>query len=192
MPKIALQKCDLITFTWFCGHYTGKNKDIALKFCMLIVCMYHYHIYSGFLDTLKILDFMGNYFWKNEILYFEGQNRKISKIQDSHFIERSIWRFFGVQFGVSRLRLTSKLNILAAFKHFLFVYPKWRNMASLKRHFLKISRRFFLKFWWQTSNWCRGRYWKFRIDICRRFWVNEKTRQRWAISPPPRSQRGAG
>ena len=34
------------------------------------------------------------------------------------------------------LRLTAKLNILAAFKILLF-FPKWRNMTSRKRHFLK-------------------------------------------------------
>ena len=39
MPKIAFQKCDIITFTWFLGHCTAKKKDIALQFCMHIVCM---------------------------------------------------------------------------------------------------------------------------------------------------------
>ena len=40
-------------------------------------------------------------------------------------------------FWVFRLRLTSKLNIPAAFKHLPFFDPKWWNMTSLKRHFLK-------------------------------------------------------
>ena len=62
MPKISFHKCDVITFTWFLGHCTAKNKDIALKFCLHVVCMYFDHIYSGFLYTRKILDLNGNYF----------------------------------------------------------------------------------------------------------------------------------
>ena len=62
MPQNAFQKCDVITFTWFLGHCTAKNKDIALKFCLHVVCMYLDNIYSGFLNTLKILDYIGNYF----------------------------------------------------------------------------------------------------------------------------------
>ena len=72
----------------FFGHYTGKNNDIALKFCMRVICMYLDHIYLGFVDNLTILDFIDNNFWKIEILNFVGQNRKISKIRYSHFIER--------------------------------------------------------------------------------------------------------
>ena len=48
MPKIALQKCDAITFAWFRGHCTSKNKDVAAKFCMRVVFMYLGHIYSFF------------------------------------------------------------------------------------------------------------------------------------------------
>ena len=44
------------------GHCTAKNKDIALTFCMRVVFMYLDHIYSVFLDNLKISDFIGNYF----------------------------------------------------------------------------------------------------------------------------------
>ena len=52
MPKNAFQKCDFITFTCFLfGHCTVKNKDIALKFCMRVVCMYLDHIYSVFWIT---------------------------------------------------------------------------------------------------------------------------------------------
>ena len=50
---------------FFFGHCTAKNKDIALKFCMRVVCMYHDHIYSDFLDKLKSLDFIGNLFLRN-------------------------------------------------------------------------------------------------------------------------------
>ena len=75
---------------FFFGHCTAKNKDIALKFCMSVVCMYLNHIYSSFLDNLKISDFIGNCFWKIKILNFGGHNGKISQIRDSHFVERSI------------------------------------------------------------------------------------------------------
>ena len=33
IPKIAFQKSDVITITWFLGHCIAKNKDIGLKFC---------------------------------------------------------------------------------------------------------------------------------------------------------------
>ena len=51
MPKIAFQKYDVITFTCLFGHCTVKNKDIALKLGMHIVCMHLDYIY--FLITLK-------------------------------------------------------------------------------------------------------------------------------------------
>ena len=44
------------------GHCTAKNKDIDLKSWLHVVCMYLDHIYSGFLDNLKMLDFIDNYF----------------------------------------------------------------------------------------------------------------------------------
>ena len=50
ISKIAFRKCDVIAFTFFC-HCTVKNKDIALKICMHVVCMYHDHTYSVFLIT---------------------------------------------------------------------------------------------------------------------------------------------
>ena len=74
MPKNAFQKCDVITFTWFFGHCTGKNKDIALKFCMRVVCMYLDHIYSGFLKISPDLENISrnqNFWLKNlKILRF--------------------------------------------------------------------------------------------------------------------------
>ena len=155
----------------FSGHFTTKNKDIALKFCMvLFVCIsirdakispkekpeprpappkiyWAQHrarpasfklwtkpasqriihcdrlsrdrheldnlspgsakspagpdlcisnldyVHSGFLDCLKLLDFISIYFGKLEILNFGGQDwTKISKISDRHFVEYSILR----------------------------------------------------------------------------------------------------
>ena len=56
MPKIAFKKCDII-FTRFCGHCKTINKDIALKFCLLVVCIQFDHIYSifGYLENFWIL-----------------------------------------------------------------------------------------------------------------------------------------
>ena len=122
---------------FFLGHCTTKNKDIALKFCMRVVCISI--IYSVFLDTLKLLDFIRNYFL-NRVFEFWGSNRKIWEIRDSHLVERLI---------LHRLALfdcvASKLYILAASKHLPFFDPKWQNITSLKRNFLKTFRTFF--FW---------------------------------------------
>ena len=124
--------------------------------------------------------------FENRNLDFGGHNRKISKIIGGHFVQRCF-----TPFRVYRLRRTSKLNILAAFKHLPFFDQKWPNMASLKHHFLEnYLSDFFLKFCWQTSKWCLGRYWKFLVDIYRRFWAIEKIRQGDAGSAPP-PQRGA-
>ena len=56
-----MPKCDVITFTLFSGHFTAKNKNIALKYCMHVVCMYLDRIYSVFY-SLIMLDFIGKYF----------------------------------------------------------------------------------------------------------------------------------
>ena len=58
------------------GNCRAKNKDIALKSCMCIACMCFDNIYSGFLDKLKILHFIGNYFRKTKILTFWGSKPK--------------------------------------------------------------------------------------------------------------------
>ena len=116
----------------FFGHCTAKNKDIALKLCMRVGWRYLDHIYSiSCLIYWNILDFIGNYF-DSDILNFGGQNREISNIRHSHLVERSILHRFAFF-----VRLTSKLNNLAAFKHLPFSDPKLLNMTSLKRHFVK-------------------------------------------------------
>ena len=90
MPKIAFQKCDVITFTWFSGHCTAKNKDIALKFCVRVFVS----IPSMYIQVFWIT-------WKFRILQaiilknkfeFWGQNGEISKIRDRRFENRSILR----------------------------------------------------------------------------------------------------
>ena len=59
--KNCIKKRDVITFTRFFGHFTAKNKNIALKFGMCVGCWKLYNKYSVFLDNSKILDFIG--FW---------------------------------------------------------------------------------------------------------------------------------
>ena len=46
-------------------------------------------IYILFFDNVKISDFIRNYIFKNCFFKFWGSNQKISKIPDSHFVERS-------------------------------------------------------------------------------------------------------
>ena len=76
MPKKNISKIwRQHLYLLFC-HCTTKNKDIALKFCMSVVCMYFDHIYSVILEELKILDFIGNYFLIIKTLNLGGQNRK--------------------------------------------------------------------------------------------------------------------
>ena len=67
------------------------------------------------------------------------QNRKKTKFRDKNFVERST---LGAFFGVFRLRFTLKiLFILGALEHTRF-YPKWGNMASIKRHYIKNTTYF--------------------------------------------------
>ena len=47
-PKNAFQNVTASPLPVVFGHGTTKNKDIALKFRMRVVCMYVDHIYSGF------------------------------------------------------------------------------------------------------------------------------------------------
>ena len=68
------------------------------------------------------------------------QNRKYHKSLRTLFCSA----FTFTSLGVFRFRLTSKLYILAAVKHLPFFHPKWRNMMSLKRHFLRKSIEGFL------------------------------------------------
>ena len=48
MQKSVFSKSDIITFTSFGGNCTAKNEDIALVFCVRVVCMYSDNTYSGF------------------------------------------------------------------------------------------------------------------------------------------------
>ena len=117
---------------------------------------------------------------------FGGQNRKISKIRDSRFLERSILRrlaFFDYVLLQNWSEHSSGLQTFAVF------LPKNAKRDATKTPFSqKISGRIFLKFWWHTSHWCWGRYWKLRVDICHHFWAIEKIRQGGNICPPQRAR----
>ena len=149
---------------------------------MRVVSMYLDNIYSVFLDTCKMLSFTGNYYGKVESLGFGSQNKKISKIRESHFVKRSILRrleFFDCIL-LQNWTLLQPSNICRFFN------PKWRNMTSLKRHFVKkLSTVFFLKSLGQTWNWCWGRYWKFCFDISHSFLDIGKIQHGGGANLPP-------
>ena len=91
MPKLAVQKSDVIRFTWFLGHCTARNKYISLKFCTLVVGIYFYTKFSGFY-VFKNFDFVGVYFWKRMKFWFLVVIKTIIlKIRESHLVEGSIW-----------------------------------------------------------------------------------------------------
>ena len=93
MPKVAFQKCDVITFTCCFGHCRAKNKDIALKFCLHVVCMYFDHMYSGFLIPLKIWILYAIIFEKSKF-WISGAKLKMSKFRESHIVARSVYVFW--------------------------------------------------------------------------------------------------
>ena len=71
------------------------------------------------------------FFKERTIFLFWGQKK--NKIRENRFAKRSFLRLLPLLDCV----FLSKLYIPVAFKHFTFFCPKWRNMTSLKRHFLK-------------------------------------------------------
>ena len=88
IKNAEFQKHEVITFTRFFGHCTVKNKDIAVKFCMLVLCIYPNDIYSVFYNVKNFV-FLCHYFSSIVFVSFVDQNWKTSKIPDSHFVERS-------------------------------------------------------------------------------------------------------
>ena len=51
IPKIALQKMTISSFLVCFYHSAAKNKDVALKCCMRVVCMHFYNKYAVFYDS---------------------------------------------------------------------------------------------------------------------------------------------
>ena len=91
-------------------------------------------MYSGVLDSSKILSLIRIYFLEIEILSFGDQNRKTSKIRDSHFVFLAFTDYFQPAHSRS----------LQTFASFL---PKFAEDNVTKAPFsLKIYERIFLEF----------------------------------------------
>ena len=181
MLKIAFQKCDVITFTWFSGYCTAKNKDIALKFCIHVICMYLEHMYSNFLNNLTIWILEVTIFEKLKFWILGVKIKKISKIRDSHFVERSILR----RLAFFDCVLLQNLNIQAVFKHLLFFDPKWRNITSLKRHFLKTFWTDVSEVWVADLKLMLGKVLNVLCRYLPPFFELSRKAGRGAESPPP-------
>ena len=177
MSKIAFRKTCRHHLYPFFDHCKAINEDTALKFGICVVCMYvHTFITcsSFFLDDSQSLDYIGIYFLIIKILSFGGQNRhKYKKIWDRCFVERSLIRLLTFSNCVLLQNYHSRsLQTFAAF------WPKIAEHDVTKTPFSQNCLAWsFLKFWYNTSNWCVIRYWKFRVEICRRFWAIEKIRE---------------
>ena len=61
MPKMHFKNVTSSSLSVFFWPLRSQNKDIALNFCMGVVCVYLDHIDFGFSDNLKISDFISNY-----------------------------------------------------------------------------------------------------------------------------------
>ena len=117
------------------------------RYCFEILCACFLYVFGlcifRFLDNLKILDFIGNYFWKkNELFNLGGHNWQVSKIRDGHFVERSILRRLTFYDCV----LLLKLNILAGSNICLFLPKMAKHDVTKTLFFSKNSRQIFLIF----------------------------------------------
>ena len=113
----------------FFGHCTTKNKDIALNFFMCVVCMYLDRIYSGVLNNLKFLEFIGNFLKKKWNFNFWGQNRKILKIRND--ILKSV-RFYAVwRFSIASSFKAEHSSSLQTFAFFTQNGETWRHQNAI-------------------------------------------------------------
>ena len=142
-----------------------------------------------FFDILKSFEFHQQLFFERKrncefwgLKIEKWHNSEIAILQNVQFY--AIWRF-----SIASYFKTEHYSNLLTFAVF---WPKMAKRDVTKTPFSqKISPDFFLKFWWQTSNWWWGRYWKFRVDICRRFWAIEKIRRGEAEYATPLAPSGA-
>ena len=89
-PKYVVSKMWRHHLYLFFGHCTAKTKILLWNFVYVLFVGISITCIPILYITWKNLDFVGNYFWENEILDFGGQNREKSKIQISHFVGRPI------------------------------------------------------------------------------------------------------
>ena len=154
--KCISKMCRHLLYLFF-GHCAAKNKDIALIFRILVVCMYLDYIYSVFWITWKFrilyaIIFLNKMkFWilyaiifrnkmKFEILNFENK-----KYQNPRYLFCKAFHF--TPFGLYWLQLTSKLNILPVSKHLLFFLPQMvKHDVNKSIFFKKILVRCFWNF----------------------------------------------
>ena len=164
----------------FFGHYTAKNKDIASKFCCVLFFMYLDHKYSGF-DNLKILDFIRSF---DFFLILGRQNRKIPKIRDNHFVQRS--RLRRLAFLIVCYLKTVHSSRLQTFAFFTQNGGTWRHRNAI---FSKIFSTDFSEILLNDVTLVVEKVWKVWHQYLGRFSAIEKTRQGGRICPP---QRGTG
>ena len=80
----------------FLGHCTVKKKDMSLKACTGVVCIYLDNMYSVFWISWKFWFFWAAIFEKLTFWFLGSKLKRISIIGDSHFIERLILRLFSI------------------------------------------------------------------------------------------------
>ena len=81
MPKNAFQICDIITFRYLFFWPLHSQKQSYCFELWYACCLYVFRSHAfRFLVNWKFSDFIGNYFWKDEIWNFEV---KIEKYQIS-------------------------------------------------------------------------------------------------------------
>ena len=123
-------------YLFFLPMAQPKAKILLLNFvCVLSVCISITNI-PVFWTTWKFRIF----FWKIEILNFGGQNRKIWKIRDSHFIGPSILRRLVFKIAsYFKTEHSSSLQIFAVF---------WPKMAKNDVTKTPFAEKFLDGFFW--------------------------------------------
>ena len=132
IPNIASQKCDVITlFCFFFRPLHSQKRDIALKFCLHVVCMYSVH-FIPFFGYLEKLGFYRQLFFEKKLLIWRSKSKNIKNLKQP---DCSTLNF--TSFRAYVLCFTSNVHILEFYKHLQLFDPKSWNMTSLKRYFLK-------------------------------------------------------
>ena len=114
-------------FKKYCHHIylfcqcTARNKDIAQKFCMHVVCMHFYNIYS-----ISIIQF---FLFYEPLFKNSGQNKK-----DQNPIWPFCRNFNLTSFDIFGLPDTSNMYVLETFKHLPFFLPKMVKHDVTKGH----------------------------------------------------------
>ena len=151
MPELAFKKVTSSPYLFF-GHCTAKIKILLWNFAGgLCVCMLIAHLpclwisWKFWIICAAIYEKWNFQFW--------GTKSEISQIRDAHFVELSILRlltFFNcVLLQNWRFQLPSSICLFL---------PKMSKHEVTKTPFSQNFLDSLLKFWWQTSNLCWGRY----------------------------------